>query len=160
MNLAHLHLLLNHVPVIAFPICAVLLALALLRRNSDVAKVALGLLAAAGAITIVVYLTGEPAEELVESLAGVSESLIEAHEEAALVATIASGLVGAGALIALLALRGRVVPRRVTWVSLLVTLAAAGTLGWTANLGGQIRHTEIRASGADAPPRGRGDHGG
>lgn len=39
-------------------------------------------------IAIGVYFTGEPAEELIEHLAGFSEPLVERHEEAALIATI------------------------------------------------------------------------
>ena len=146
MNPTHLHLLLNHVPVVAVPIGAALLAWALLRRSSEGAKTAMLLLAVTGVVTLIVYLTGEPAEELVEGLPGVSETLIEAHEEAALIAAIASALVGAIAVSALVAFRGRAVPRWLTWVSLLIALATTATLGWTANLGGQIRHTEIRSS--------------
>lgn len=41
----------------------------------------LGLLAVAGLSAIAVFLTGEPAEEVVEGRAGVSHDAIEAHEE-------------------------------------------------------------------------------
>lgn len=147
MNPTYLHLVLNHVPVIAVPIAAAVLVLALVRRNSDVAKTALAILAVAGIITLIVYLTGEPAEELVEGLPGVSEPLIEAHEEAALIATIASALAGVIALAAVVSFRGRPLPRWLMWASLIVALATTASLGWTANLGGQIRHSEIRSMG-------------
>jgi uncharacterized membrane protein len=94
-----------------------------------------------------VYLTGEPAEELVERLPGYSEALVEQHETAALIATIGMSLLGIAALIGLL----RRQPRQ--WYPKAVLLGAllvAGLMAWTANLGGQIRHTEIRTS-AQAP---------
>ena len=46
--------------------------------------------------------------------------------------------------------KGRPLSRGLAVLSLLVALAASGTLAWVANLGGQIGHPEIR-SGAIAP---------
>lgn len=63
--------------------------------------------AAVAAVAIVVYLTGEPAEELVENLAGIPEPALEAHEDAALTATIGFGIFGAAALGMLLIFRRR-----------------------------------------------------
>jgi hypothetical protein len=83
MNPVHLHLLLNHVPVIGTGIMIVLLGYALLRRSTELVRVSLGmfvLLALAGAV---VYLTGEPAEGVAEGLPGVSEAIMERHEEVA-----------------------------------------------------------------------------
>lgn len=148
MNAVHVHLLLNHLPVIGSLIAAALLIVALLRRDSGLAKVTLGLFVALAGIAVVVFLTGEPAEELVEGLAGVSESILEAHEEAALVATIAIGVLGVAALGMLVLFRRRSLPRSATLATLVAALLVAGVMGWTANFGGQIRHTEIRTGAA------------
>jgi hypothetical protein len=54
---------------------------------------------------------------------------------------------GLAALIVLLALRWR--PKQVQWtmpVVLALSLLAAGSLFHTANLGGQIRHSEVRGT--------------
>lgn len=147
MDLVHLHLLLNHVPVIGTVLTALLLAWALLRRSSELGKVSLGLLGLLAVVAIVVYLTGEPAEERVEGLPGISEPIMERHEEIALVATIVMGAVGALALGALAAFRRRPLPHGVTALALVATLGTAGVMGYTANLGGQIRHSEIRPDG-------------
>lgn len=148
MNVVHLHLLLNHVPVVGVVFVTLLLLLGVLRGSAEIARVSLALLALVGAASILVYLTGEPAQDAIEKLPGFSERLVDRHEDAALIATVAAGCVGALALGALVFYRGRVLPR---WLSLLVLVAAVGASGlmaYTANLGGQIRHTEIRSGSA------------
>ena len=165
MTFAHLHLLLNHVPVIGVVLGAVLFGAALVRRDSTLVKTTLSLFVALAVVSLVVYLTGGQAEELVENLPGVSESIIETHEDAALVASIAMGILGTASLGALLVFRKRALPGWLTAASFAGALAVAGLMGWTANLGGQIRHTEIRAGAGnggageaarDAEPAGRG----
>lgn len=150
MSTVHLHLLLNHVPVIGTIIALLLLAYAALRKDETLVRVCLGMFAALALAALATFLTGEPAEEAVEALAGVSESVIERHEEAALLSTIALGTLGALSLIALLAFRRRHLPRLAAVAFLAAGLIPAGAMAWTANLGGQIRHSEIRP-GAVAP---------
>ena len=148
MSVVHLHLLLNHFPVIGAIIGALLLAVALLRRSSELAKISLAFLAFVGAASVLVFLTGEPAQEALEKLPGFSERLVDEHEDVALFATIVTGTIGALALAAMILYRRRAVPR---WLSLLVFVCAVGSsaaMGYTAYLGGQIRHTELRASSA------------
>jgi hypothetical protein len=150
MNSIHLHLLLNHVPVIGALLGLALLSVAYLRRSDELGKFALGAFAALGAVSVVVFLTGEPAEEIVEKLPGFSEALTERHEEAALVATIVMGVVGFLSLIGLVVFRSRTLARWVVPTALVLALGATATIGYAANLGGQIRHTEIRAGGVPA----------
>ena len=148
MSLTHLHLLLNHFPVIGTIIGIALLGFAVARRNSDLTKTTLGLFAALGVITVIVYFTGEPAEEAIERLPGFSEAITERHEEFALIATIVLASFGALALSALAVFRGKSIPRSVTLFSLVLALASGAVMGYTAMLGGQVRHTEIRAGNA------------
>ena len=148
MSWAHLHLALNHVPVIGLPIALLLLGWALYRGSSELTRASFGLLVLIGLATIVVQLTGEPAEELIEKLPGVRESVIEQHEEAALIGTVGTAALGVGALLGLWRYRAGRAPQR--WFSTLLLVAGvllAGFLGWVANLGGQIRHTEIVSPG-------------
>jgi predicted phage tail protein len=99
-------------------------------------------------VAVIVFFTGEPAEEAVEYLAGVSHDVVERHEEAALVATVGMGVLGAAALLVLFWFRRHIVPRALVMTSLLATLGLSGVMGYVANLGGQIRHTEIAGGGA------------
>lgn len=146
MNGAHLHLLVNHVPVLGLVFGLALLAAALFRRSTELTRASLVVFVLAGIAGIVVYLTGEPAEDTVEKVAGITEGLIGRHEDAALAATIGSGVLGAWALFGLAGFRRlATLPRWFTSSSLVLALVAAVMMGWTANLGGQIRHSEIRA---------------
>jgi hypothetical protein len=157
MSLVHLHLLMNHIPVIGALFVVALLATALLRRDGLIARTALSTSAILGVVAIAVYFTGEPAEEAVEHLPGVSKSAIEQHEEMALVATVMIAACGALALGALMMFRGRRMPQWVVVSSFVGMLAVAGVMGWTANLGGQIRHTELRGAGRGARVAGSGE---
>ena len=99
MSLVHLHLALTHVPVAVIG----LLAWALVRRNSEVARAGL----------------------------------------AALAVTIGLGVLS---LVAFGRFLRRDVPRWAIATLFVLTLGASGLMAVTANLGGQIRHTEISAS--------------
>ena len=149
MDAVHLHLLLNHVPVIGAVFGVLVLAAAVFRRNDEWLRVGLALFVVSAATAAVVYLTGEPVEEAVEHLAGISEPAIERHEDAALAATLALGVFGLAALASLVAFRGRRQPRWLGVTALALSLVPTALMGWTANLGGQIRHSEIRRAGAD-----------
>ena len=148
MSFTHLHLLLNHFPVIGAIIAIGLLAFAFARKNTAIAKASLGLFAILGAMSVLVFLTGEPAEEAIEKLPGFSEAITEKHEEAALVATIALATLGAFSLGVLTWFRRREVPRWLTLGTLMLSLVSGTLMSYTAYLGGQVRHTELRSQSA------------
>ena len=156
MSWAHIHLALNHVPVIGLLIVLLLLAVAIVRRSTELTRVSYGLLVLLAGTTVVVYLTGEPAEELIENLPGFSEALVEQHEEVALIATIGMVVLGLVALVGLIRFRGpRVAPAWYGRGVLLLALLMGAVMTWTANLGGPIRHSEIRAGGSAGLDNGR-----
>jgi uncharacterized membrane protein len=158
MTWTHLHLALNHVPVIGILLVVLLLGAGVVRRNSELERTSYWLLAGLALIAVVVYFTGEPAEELVEGLPGYSEAMIEHHEEVALIATVGIVVLGLAAVVGLIrARRQREAPSdSYSKILLLLSLVVGGVMMWTANLGGQIRHTEIRPS-AQAPAQVSGD---
>ncbi|WP_198598603.1 hypothetical protein [Salinibacter altiplanensis] len=158
MSAAHWHLVLNHIPLLGLLFGTAMLGYGLWRNQADVQEASLGLLAVAGLATIAVYLTGEPAEEVVEGAVGVSHDALEAHEHFAWYGLVAGIATGVGALGALLygTLRGRIVRWTVVG-TLVLALASAGLIGYTANLGGKISHPELRA---DVPVQSQGDPGG
>ena len=146
IDAAHVHLMLNHLPVIGAPLLLLLLTIGLLRSSRELVTVSLLLVVGLAAATGLVYLTGEPAEELVEHASWFRDALAETHEEHATVSLVAVLITGALAGVAV-ALRHR--PRagallpRIVWACLLLSTAL---LGWTAWSGGQIRHEEVRAT--------------
>jgi uncharacterized membrane protein len=124
------------------------------RGQEDVQKASLGLLTIAGFATVAVYLTGEPAEEVVEGLPGVSHDAIEAHEALGTYALVAGLLTAASSLGALIfAWARRRLVRSTVLLALVLALITTGIIGYTANLGGKISHPELRAdSGSAAQP--------
>ena len=146
MNAAHLHLLMNHIPVIGIPIVGVLLVLALIMKQQALFRIALGFTVFLALMTVPVYLSGEPAEEIVEDLAGVPHAVIEEHEEIAKVTFIATEILGALALLGLVLAKRGPVPKPVIYSCVILAVLSSGLLARTAYLGGQIRHTEIRAA--------------
>ena len=162
MSLLHLHLMLNHVPMIGLGFVAIILAVALWRNSSEMTRLGLVLVVGLAAVAGLVFLTGEPAEEAVENLAGVAERAIHDHEEAAEAALVAVSLVGVMCLLALARFLRRPLPRWTAGAALALVLVAGGVMGWAANLGGQIRHTEISGSmgsaGSDSEREGREGH--
>ena len=151
MDPTHIHLFINHVPVLGTIFGALLLLYALVAKKQEVLLASMGLFVIAGLGAGIAYLTGESTEHTVEGLPGVAESFIEAHEEAALIALIAAIVLGVGALLILLFGRKRT-PRWAAIATLVVALGTSGVMTWTANLGGQVRHTEIRDAALTVSP--------
>ena len=151
MNPAHVHLIINHVPVVGLAFALALLAWGAVRSNQALIKAALVSLVALALVAIPVYLTGEPAEKAVKGLPGVGYGFIEQHDDAATAALVGVLVAGGAGLIGLWAYRARPVAAWFSSSMLLLCLIAAGLMAWTANLGGQIRHTEIRGP-SQVPP--------
>jgi uncharacterized membrane protein len=144
MNGAHLHIMLNHFPVIGLIFSLGLLAASLYRRDDAIGRAGLVALVAIALVAIPVYLTGEAAEEVVEGFTFVSDEVIEPHEEAGLITFIALEGIGVIALLGLVISRGKRLARGLVPAALVMNLIAAVWIGYTAYLGGKIVHRETR----------------
>ncbi len=143
MNNAHLHLLLNHLPVLGIPFGLALLGASLWKANVTLQRAGLVVLVLAGCAAGLAFLTGEPAEAALERLTVHPEAAIEAHEEAATLGLIAAGSLGLIALVGWWRSRRVTLRPRAVLAVLFVGTLVAGALAWVANLGGRIRHPEI-----------------
>ena len=146
MNSVQMHLALTHVPVILSLVGLIMLAVAFFVKKSTLTKTSYMLILFAGITAIPVFFTGEGTEEAIENLPGVSEAVIERHEDVAKLAMITIAVAGLTALAALFAFRWQIATRVFKVVVLLLAIASGGLMAQTAHLGGQIRHTEIRNS--------------
>ncbi|HLP76660.1 MAG TPA: hypothetical protein VK327_07025 [Candidatus Paceibacterota bacterium] len=145
--MTHLHLILNHVPIFGVLAGAIVLLVARLKRSQESMRVAMGLLAASAGIVIPTFLTGDPAEHSVHGLSGFSEAMLARHEEAAELATIGMVLVGILGIAGLVWFRGiHTIPGWFSGITLASALIVSGLMVRTANFGGQILHSEIRAA--------------
>jgi hypothetical protein len=149
MDPVHIHLALNHVPVIGLAFGFLLLAAAILRRNAESQRFALGAFILVALVALVVYFTGEPTEEAVENLPGMSHSVIDDHKQAATISLIGAEIIGAAALLGMVAFARTHPPRWFLVGMLVLALAGQALMVWAGNTGGQIRHSEIRGG---APP--------
>ena len=145
MNEAHLHLLLNHTPILGSLFGALLLLFAVLRRNDGLIRAGLLTVVVAAALAIPTNLTGEGAEKVVQHLPGVSQDLIERHSAAADLALWALEATAALALVSLLLLGRRpTTSTLLTRLTVVGTLVSFGLMARAGTLGGQIRHPETR----------------
>ena len=146
MDMGHLHLMLNHLPVLGAPALLALLAWGLAGKIPAITRGALWLTLALAIVTGVVYLTGEAAEELVEGLPTFQERLVEYHEGVALWATVILVATGCLAVAALWrSRRGATMSLALTRVVLVGLLASTVAVGVTAWSGGPIGHPELRS---------------
>lgn len=149
MNFAHWHLLLNHLPVLGTAFGTLLLLTGLLKRSDELKRLSLWVFVLAAVVAVPAYLTGEPAESVIERLPNVAENLIERHEDWALISLLATGLTGIVALLGWFSYRkAERLPQWLSAGALGLALVTSGLMAWTANLGGQIRHPEIVAANA------------
>jgi uncharacterized membrane protein len=147
MDQTHVHLVFTHFPIVGTVIGIGILTYGVLAKNDVIKKTALVIFILMALLTIPVFLTGEAAEETVEHLAGVSENIIKQHEELAEKAIWLIGLLGFLSLAnILLIFRNSSFAKTVTLITLVASLATFGLFAKVGNLGGQIRHTEIRAN--------------
>jgi uncharacterized membrane protein len=163
MDWAHIHLMLNHFPIILVVIGAAAAVLATLVPRRGTWMYAAASLTLAGLFVIPTYFTGEPAEKALNRPWYITRDSIHAHESAALISAI---LVGAVALIAAFGWRRMVrYPRETSLpgalrIALLVgSLVASAHIFYTSLLGGRIVHDSPvlqgpRPAGIPAPSPG------
>jgi len=146
MDLAHIHLLLNHFPVIGSIIGGGLFLLSLITHSDDLKRASLVVLLGISLIAIPTYISGNGAQDAIKSLPGTSKSLIESHEGAALVALGFMEVTGAFAWLGLWQFRRLArIPNWNLAVIMALTLVTLAFMARASNIGGEIRHAEIRA---------------
>ncbi len=145
MDLVHLHLVLTHFPIAGVIFALILITISMVTNKQELVTSAMLILVFSAILAIPLYLTGEVAEDAVENLAGVSEHFLERHEDAAEISFFLLEALG------LLAIAGLVLkfakgclPHHFIKILLFSTLVVTGFVAWTSNLGGKIRHSEIR----------------
>jgi uncharacterized membrane protein len=139
--MAYLHLLSNHFPILGSLFGVLLLVVALVKPNLNTTLSAYLILILGGIGGFVAYFTGEPAEESIEHVAGISHKLIHVHEEMAENALIFVFLLTAAAVVGLWAERAQWnSAKKIERFTLVVGIIAFILFAFTGYLGGHIRH--------------------
>jgi uncharacterized membrane protein len=148
----HLHLALNHVPVLGTPFLLGFFLWSWARGQTVTLRFCLWLFVVLAAASIAIKFTGDFSAEALEKTTGFDKALIERHEQSADQATTGVFFMGIAAAVALFLSRGgRPTPK---WSLGLLTVLALTTfllMMRCANLGGHIRHPEIRPAPAQTP---------
>jgi hypothetical protein len=159
MSGVHLHLLINHAPILGSIFAAALLAGSFLWAPDVLRRAAMVTLLVVAVTGLIADQTGIPAEQAAKGLPGVLRRVIHEHEEMGEKAFLFAGILGLVAAAALFRWRRSPFPRGAAVVLFGATLFVSGAMAYTGLLGGRIRHTELRegATRADAvliePPR-------
>lgn len=146
MNEAHLHLVVNHFPIIGTILGLGILVVGLSLKNNSVKNTAFFLFIVAAIFAAVSMGTGEGAEELVEDMPSIGHDIIHEHEEMAEKLAIALYVLAATSLLALyLYYKKSVKSTLIAYVALVIAAVAVYLGQQTGTTGGEIRHTEIRS---------------
>ena len=145
MNDAHLHLVVNHFPIIGTILALGVLIAGFFLKNSSVKNTAYGLFIVSAIFAALSMSTGEGAEEMVEDMPNIGKRIIHVHEEIAEKLTIILYLLGGISVLGIiLNLKNHAKAKFISIVALIVAIGAVYLAQLVGTTGGEIRHTEIR----------------
>ena len=157
MNDAHLHMVVNHFPIIGTIFGLGILIAGILFKNNIIKNVAYVLFVVAAIFGAVSMATGEGAEEIAEKLPSVTDQIIHEHEEMAEKLAIVLYALGLVSLIGLyLNFKNHAKASLISYLAVVIAIVGVFLGKQAGTTGGEIRHTEIRANasqGIDAPQK-------
>jgi uncharacterized membrane protein len=146
MNPAHWHLMITHIPVLGPCFGLGLLLLGIIRKSDELKRASLWVFVLAGLAAIPAYLTGAPAMKHLKILMPtMAAEPSEQHMEIAILALVGVLSLAVFSFITLVWYRKGKAPA--TWAmvtALVLSFLISALMAWTANLGGKVRHPEIR----------------
>lgn len=146
MNDAHLHLVVNHFPIIGTILGLGILIAGIILKNNTTKNVAYALFIVAAIFAAFSMYTGEGAEELVEDMPSVGEKIIKEHEEIAEKLALVLYFLGVISLVGLYAnIKKWIRANLVSYLALTIGLVAVFLAQQVGTSGGEVRHTEIRS---------------
>ncbi len=143
MNLAHFHLIVNHIPLYGFIFSFLLLFSGLISNNRSIINLSLIVFIIVGLLTLPAFFSGEGAEEILLKVEPDAKSFIHYHEESAQISLWLSVALGFSSLIVFL-INLKKDFKFLYYLILLLSILVIASLANTNNLGGKIRHSEIR----------------
>ena len=147
MNDAHLHMVVNHFPIIGTILGLGILITGIILKNSTVKNTAYVLFIVAALFALFSMATGEGAEEMVEDMPSIGHEIIHEHEEMAEKLAIVLYALGVISLIGLfMNYKNKANAKFVSYLAVVVAVIGVFFAQQTGTTGGEIRHTEIRAN--------------
>lgn len=145
MNLAHVHIVLNHVPSLGSIAGLLLLAAGIYKKDEALKQFAYGVLVLITMAVLPTYITGAEAQRLVSKSPTYSAGMVQLHQNAAMITLLAMTAAGMFAWFGMWEYRRHSRSGSLTTMAALIsTMAAVGLVLVTASIGGKISHMEIR----------------
>ncbi|HEY2858489.1 MAG TPA: DUF2214 family protein [Terracidiphilus sp.] len=146
MNLAHVHLLLNHFPTVGMIVGLGLFLVAVAGKSDHLKSASLVIFFGIALLSIPTFVSGTAAGLTLSKNPEVSKAMVDTHETAALEALAVMELTGALAWLGLWQRRRLSHFPQGTLAAVLFTgLLTFGLMARAANIGGEIRHPELRS---------------
>ena len=145
MNDAHLHLLVNHFPIIGVIFGLLILISGFILKNNTIKNTAYCVFVVAAVFGFLSMYSGEGAEELVEDMPTVGHQIIHEHEELAekfVLVLYATGLFSILAFVT--SLKNSKFAKLLSLITLLLSILTTVLSVNVGLSGGEVRHTEIR----------------
>ncbi|BDB57390.1 DUF2231 domain-containing protein [Flavobacterium ammonificans] len=145
MNDAHLHMVVNHFPIVGTIVAIGILIAGLLNKNQSIINTAYVLFIIGAVFGILSMNTGEGAEELVEDMPGIGWKIIHEHEELAEKMALLLDVLGILSLVGFyFQYKNNPKQKLVSYLLLVLSIASLFVIQKVGTSGGEIRHTEIR----------------
>jgi uncharacterized membrane protein len=145
MNDAHLHMVLNHFPIIGVIFGLGILIVGIVLKNNPVKNTAYVLFIITALLAAFSMGTGEGAEEIVEDMPTVGKKIIHIHEEIAEKLAISLYILGVISIIGFyLTIKKHSKANLISFVAIAIAIIGVFLAQKTGTTGGEIRHTEIR----------------
>lgn len=145
MNDAHLHMVVNHFPIIGTIFGLGILITGIILKNNSVKNTAYVLFIVAAVFAAFSMGTGEGAEEMVEDMPNIGKRIIHEHEEIAEKLALVLYLLAAISLTGLIMnIKNHSKAKLISFIAVIVAIGAVYIVTLVGTSGGEIRHTEIR----------------
>jgi uncharacterized membrane protein len=144
MNTAHLHLMVNHLPIVGLCFAILLNFLAVFVKNDELKKLSCWFFILVGLLSVLPILTGDGAHEIAATYPGINNDRIENHETFAYIffyGLLMIGLLGIAAL--WYSRKNAALLKKFNRITLVVALLLMILAYQTGKTGGNIRHPEI-----------------
>ena len=147
MNDAHLHMVVNHFPIIGIILGLGVLIIGFLLKNSTIINTAYGLLIVSAIFAAISMATGDGAEEMVEDFPSIGKKIIHEHEEIAEKLALVLYVLGFISVTGLyLNLKKHSKSYLISVLAIAICILGIYLAQKTGTTGGEIRHTEIRTT--------------
>jgi len=145
MNDAHLHLVVNHFPIIGTILGLGILVSGIVIKNNAIKNTAYVVFSVVAIFAFLSMATGEGAEEIVEDMPNIGKQIIHEHEEMAEKLAVVLYVLGIVSLIGLYTnFKNNSKATIISYIAVVIASFGALLAQQTGTTGGEIRHTEIR----------------